>query len=247
MHLYIIRHAQSANNELYATTGGSKGRQADPPLTELGHRQAQVLARALAARPDGTALNRYALRHDRGGYELTHLYSSLMVRAIVTGGYIAAATGLPLQAWPEIHERGGLYDEAPETGEANLVAGAGRSFFAAEYPQLILPDTLGEEGWWNRPRELPEQWLPRAEAVWQELLARHGGTDDRVGLVTHGGFFQSFMAALVGRDAPTVRPHLSAWWFSISNASITHLEIEERVSVRYVNKVDHLPDELLTG
>ena len=247
MHLYIIRHAQSANNELYATTGGSKGRQADPPLTELGHRQAQVLARALAARPDGTALNRYALRHDRGGYELTHLYSSLMVRAIVTGGYIAAATGLPLQAWPEIHERGGLYDEAPETGEANLVAGAGRSFFAAEYPQLILPDTLGEEGWWNRPRELPEQWLPRAEAVWQELLARHGDSDDRVGLVTHGGFFQSFMAALVGRDAPTVRPHLSAWWFSISNASITHLEIEERVSVRYVNKVDHLPDELLTG
>ena len=247
MHLYIIRHAQSANNELYATTGGSKGRQADPPLTELGHRQAQVLARALAARPDGTALNRYALRHDRGGYELTHLYSSLMVRAIVTGGYIAAATGLPLQAWPEIHERGGLYDEAPETGEANLVAGAGRSFFAAEYPQLILPDTLGEEGWWNRPRELPEQWLPRAEAVWQELLARHGGTDDRVGIVTHGGFFQSLMSALVGRDAPTVRPHLSAWWFSISNASITHLVIEERVSVRYVNKVDHLPDELLTG
>lgn len=247
MHLYIIRHAQSANNELYATTGGSAGRQPDPPLTELGHRQAQVVARTLAARPDKAALNRYALRHDRGGYDLTHLYTSLMVRAIVTGGYIAATTGLPLQAWPEIHERGGLYDEAPETGEEILVAGPGRSFFAAEYPQLILPDTLGEEGWWNRPRELPEQWLPRAEAVWQELLARHGGTDDRVGIVTHGGFFQSLMAALVGRDAPYVRPHLSAWWFSISNASITHLEIEERVSVRYVNKVDHLPDELLTG
>ena len=66
MHLYIIRHAQSANNELYATTGGSKGRQADPPLTELGHRQAQVLARALAARPDGAALNRYALHYQTG-------------------------------------------------------------------------------------------------------------------------------------------------------------------------------------
>ena len=246
MHLYIIRHAQSANNELYATTGGSTGRQADPPLTELGHRQAQVVARHLAARPD-KVLNRYALRHDRGGYGLTHLYTSLMVRAIVTGGYIAEATGLPLQAWPEIHERGGLHDEAPETGEAILVAGPGRSFFAAEYPHLILPDTLGEEGWWSRSRELPEQWSARAAAVWQELLARHGGTDDRVGLVTHGGFFQSLMAALVGGEAPLVRPHLSAWWFSISNASITHLAVEERMSVRYVNKVDHLPDELLTG
>ena len=86
-----------------------------------------------------------------------------------------------------------------------------------------------------------------AAAVWQELLARHGGTDDRVGLVTHGGFFQSLMAALVGGEAPLVRPHLSAWGFSISNASITHLAVEERMSVRYVNKVDHLPDELLTG
>ncbi len=247
MHLYIIRHAQSANNELYATTGGSRGRQADPPLTELGHRQAQAVARALAARPDSTPLNRYALRHDRGGYGLTHLYTSLMVRAIVTGGYIAEATGLPLQAWPAIHERGGLHEEAPETGEAIFVAGPGRGFFAAAYPHLILPDTLGEEGWWNRPRELPEEWLPRAEAVWQELLARHGGGEDRVGIVTHGGFFQSLVSALVGRDAPYVRPHLSAWWFSISNASITHLEIGERVSVRYVNKVDHLPDELLTG
>ena len=247
MHLYIIRHAQSANNELYATTGGSAGRQPDPPLTELGHRQAQVVARTLAARPDKAALNRYALRHDRGGYDLTHLYTSLMVRAIVTGGYIAEATGLPLQAWPEIHERGGLHDEAPETGEAILVAGPGRSFFAAEYPHLILPDALGDEGWWNRPRELPEQWLARAETVWQELLARHGGSDDRVALVTHGGFFQSLMSALVGREAPLVQPNLSAWWFGISNASITHLEIEARIGVRYVNKVDHLPDELLTG
>ncbi len=40
MHLYLIRHAESANNHLYATTGGG-GRHPDPPLTERGHRQAR--------------------------------------------------------------------------------------------------------------------------------------------------------------------------------------------------------------
>ncbi len=247
MHLYILRHAQSANNHLYATTGGSTGRQPDPPLTDLGHRQAQALAGHLAARPDRSALNPYAVRHDRGGYGLTHLYTSLMVRAIVTGGYIAQATGLPLQAWPAIHERGGLHDEAPQTGEAIFVAGPGRGFFATEYPHLLLPETLGEEGWWSRPRETPEEWQPRAAGVWQELLARHGGRDDRVALVTHGGFFQSLMSALVGQEPPLNANGLSSWWFTISNASITHLEIGQRTAIRYVNKVDHLPDELLTG
>jgi 2,3-bisphosphoglycerate-dependent phosphoglycerate mutase len=249
MHLYLVRHAESANNHLYATTGGSAGRHPDPPLTERGHRQAQAVARYLAARPDDTALSPHARRHSRGGFALTYLYCSLMVRAIATAGTIAEATGLPLQAWPAIHERGGLHDEAPDTGEAIFVAGPGRAFFETTYPHLILPDTLGEAGWWNRARETPDEYRPRAQTVLAELLARHGDSDDRVALVTHAGFFQSFMEAMINPHfSPTLTTNPHPWWFSVNNASVTYVELSnDRAIVRYVNKVEHLSDDLLSG
>ena len=255
MHLYIIRHAESANNELYATTNSSLGRHADPPLTERGHRQAQAVARYLAARPAAPlgmateSLRRHAQRHNRGGFDLTHLYCSLMVRAVGTGGYIAEATGLPLMAWPEIHERGGLHNEDPATGEALLIEGPGRAFFETTYPGLILPDTLGEVGWWSRPRETPEEFSPRARAVLAELLARHGDSDDRVGLVTHGGFFQSLMIAFFERTLGCPVPDtLRPLGFGLSNTGVTHIEIGEYgPRVHYVNKVEHLSDDLLSG
>ncbi len=248
MHLYIIRHAESANNELYATTGSATGRHPDPPLTERGHRQAQLVARYLAARPDTPSTNPYARRHNRGGFDLTHLYCSLMVRAVVTGGYIAEATGLPLQAWPEIHERGGLHD-VDTAGEVIGVPGPGRAYFLAEYPALILPDTLAEAGWWSRPKETAEEWTPRARAVLAELLARHGNSDDRVGLVTHGGFFHSFMEALLERHHYTRPPAGErSLWFSLANTAISCIELTpERARIQYFNRVDHLPDELLSS
>jgi len=247
MQLYLIRHAQSANNHAYATGGE---RQPDPPLTELGHRQARALADYLRQRP-ASDRSSYAESHGRGGIVLTHLYTSLMLRAVTTAAYIAEATGLPLRAWTEIHEVGGLHGIAPETGEVIGVPGPGRAYFAAEHPALILPDTLTDAGWWNRDKEPREEWQPRAEAVWRELLARHGG-DDRVALVTHGGFFRRLFAALVGADTDQPPPFgLTGWWVATNNAAISHIEIDEEddqrwASVHYINKVDHLSDDLLS-
>ncbi len=247
MQLYLIRHAQSANNHAYATGGE---RQPDPPLTELGHRQARALADYLRQQPD-SARTSYAEWHGRGGIVLTHLYTSLMLRAVTTAAYIAEATGLPLHAWPEIHEIGGLHGIAPETGEVIGVPGPGRAYFAAEHPTMVLPDTLTDAGWWNRGKEPREEWLPRAEAVWRDLLARHGG-DDRVALVIHGGFFRWLLNVLV--DAPHDRPSplgLKGWWIAMNNASITRIDFDEEegerwAAIAYVNKVEHLTDDLLS-
>jgi 2,3-bisphosphoglycerate-dependent phosphoglycerate mutase len=255
MLLYLIRHAQSANNDLYARTGDSVGRLADPPLTEIGHRQAQLLAHHLSARsldndPPPNLIGKYADRHDRLGYGLTHLYCSLMTRAIQTAGYIAAATGLPLVAWPEIHERGGLHEWDEASGEDVGVAGPGRAHFTREYPHLILPDTLDDTGWWNRPYETVEESFPRARLVWRQLLERHGDGEDRVGLVLHGGFFQALLLVLLGFDETPGNPGLgiNELGFGISNASITRIEInQQRAGMRYLNKVDHLPSEFITG
>lgn len=255
MHLYIIRHAQSANNALYARTGGDDGRVADPPLTELGHHQARLLAQFVITEPrrlpEGAALvSQYATRHDRRGFELTHLYCSLMTRAIQTGRYLSEATGLPLVAWPDVHERGGLHQIDEVTGEEVGVPGPNRAWFAAEYPQLVLPPEIGDAGWWNRPMEVVEEAIPRAHRVWKHLLERHGSKTDRVAVVTHGGFFQALMSVLLNVENGSLSDPFHAFrvGYGMSNVSISRLEIDDGfVGIRYLNRIDFLPDELITG
>lgn len=248
MELYFVRHAQSANNALYAETGSTDGRHSDPPLTDAGHQQARLVARRLA-QPLDTPLD-YAARLNRRGYGLTHLYCSLMVRAVETGGYIAEATGLPLVAWAEIHERGGVHLLDPQTGIDQGLSGEGRSYYQTHFPALALPETLTDAGWWNRDPEGLEETLPRALAFWEQLLARHGETDDRVAVVSHGGFFQALMTVVAGHGRPDPLPGFERddLWFSVANTSINRFDIEPGfVAVRYLNDVAHLPPELITG
>jgi broad specificity phosphatase PhoE len=47
---------------------------------------------------------------------------------------------------------------------------------------------MGEEGWWNRPFEAELHRPERARRVLVELLQRHGGSNDRVAMVSHGAF-----------------------------------------------------------
>ncbi len=252
MQLYLIRHAQSANNELYTRTGATEGRTADPPLTELGHRQAQLLARYLA-RPQEepeTLAEEYINRHNRSGFDLTHLYCSLMTRAIQTGSYIATATGLPIAGLVDVHERGGIHNIDEVSGEDVGLPGPNRAWFAAEYPHLLLPDTVGDEGWWNRPPETIEESFDRAANVWSQLQERHGGTEDRVALVSHFGFFQSLLIVMLAAEiGPAVRDlGLRHVMFGMSNASISRFEFDgEYFVVRYLNRVDYMPEAFISG
>lgn len=255
MHLYFIRHAQSANNDLYTRTGSSLGRAADPPLTDLGHQQARTLAQHLSHSANSHATDSqlvgvYASRHDRLGYGLTHLYCSLMTRAVQTGSYVSAATGLTLRAWPEIHERGGLHLMDATTGEDLGIPGPGRDYFEQGFPFLALPEGIGTVGWWNRPIETIADSYARAKLVWGQLLDRHGDTEDRVAIISHAGFFQSLMKTLMfpSIDWSMEGEALGYLWFGVSNVSISRFELSGgEVVVRYINRVDYLPDELVSG
>lgn len=248
MRLYVIRHAQSANNALLAATGNEVGRVADPPLTELGHRQARALAACLAETYDEPADDRFAERHDRYGFGLTHLYTSLMIRAVETGMYVAEATGLPLVVWPEIHERGGLHTRHPEMNEEVGVPGPNRAYFEERHPKLLLPDSLGDAGWWNRPPETVAESYPRALTFWRQLLERHGESEHRVAVVTHGGFFQSLLRVMFDASPEPQTLGFEGVWFGITNASISRIEVNSPyAALRYMNRVDHLPSDLLTG
>jgi 2,3-bisphosphoglycerate-dependent phosphoglycerate mutase len=240
MQLYFIRHAQSTNNDLWARTGGEVGRAYDPDLTATGRRQAELLAAHLGYSVNGASVDERDM-HNRAGYGLTHLYCSLMQRAVITGRIVAERLGQPLQAWPEWHESGGLYLEDEATNTLHGQAGPNRAELLRQFPGLVLPDSVGEGGWWNRPFEEREACLLRAQHAVAELRARHGETHDRVGIVSHGAFYNYVLAAILNLPAP------KGFWFSLHNTAISRVDFTaERTYLVYQNRVDHLPLELIT-
>jgi 2,3-bisphosphoglycerate-dependent phosphoglycerate mutase len=240
MQFFFIRHAQSSNNALWERTGASAGRSEDPSLTDLGREQAEILADFLCwGSPEG---GRDCPPGNSIGFGITHLYSSLMLRAVMTGAYVAEALGLPLLGWTEIHEEGGIYLENETTGELIGQPGKDRRYFETHFPNLVLPDDFDDAGWWaGRPFEDDEIRLPRAKQALARLLEKHSGEHDRVAVISHGGFYNLFLRVLLGL------PQKNGMWFSINNAAITRIDFyEEMFSVVYQNRMDFLPPYLIT-
>ena len=236
MQLYFIRHGQSENNALWMSTSSHKWRNEDPGLTEVGRRQAECLAQFL--NQPASASSDF---QNVAGFGITHLYSSLMVRAVTTGTIIAQALNLPLAAWKDIHEWGGIYLRDEQTDEPIGLPGRNRAYFEQHFPDLVLPDSLRDDGWWSRPFEEPELRFPRAKRVLHDLLERHGHTDDRVALVSHGGFFSYLLAAILDM------PGREGYRFGMSNTGISRIDFhDEAIWLNYLNRVDFLPKELIT-
>jgi len=100
---------------------------------------------------------------------------------------------------------------------------------------------LGETGWWNRPFEEPELRIPRAQRFLRNLIERHGHTDDRIAVVSHGGFFNYLLAAILGMSGR------KGYRFVMNNAAISRIDFDdENTWLVYLNRVDFLPRELIT-
>jgi len=240
MKLYFIRHGQSTNNALWAENGPREDRSEDPELTALGKQQAALLARFLS-RDAGVAEVPAHNPKDIGGFGITHLYCSPMIRAVSTAMYIAKALDLRPRAWRDLHETGGIFLEDIETSELVGLPGRKRAFFRERYPELVLSDELHKEGWWNRPFETLDERHERAQRVLKQLIERHGDTDDRVALVSHAGFYNYMMGAILGLPEP------DGHFFVMDNAAVTRIQFEEdRTLVVYTNRTDFLPDDLIT-
>jgi 2,3-bisphosphoglycerate-dependent phosphoglycerate mutase len=230
MTLFLIRHAQSANNALYERSGSTVGRVDDPELTSLGVRQAEILADYLAGNGDSN-----------GEYRFTHLYSSLMVRAVATATAVSLTCCLPVVAWPEVHERMGIYLEDELSGEPIGRPGKNRAYFEEHYPDLRLPPSLNEHGWWNRSVETRDQWQQRAKDFLEELSRHHDNETDRVAVVTHGGFYHEVLKALIGAADSTVP------WFTMHNTGITRIDFRPtHTALIYHNRLEHLPPDLVS-
>ena len=232
MELYLIRHGQSANN----ATEASGERVCDPPLTEMGRRQSELTARRVGDL-DWARLN----EHDgHRGVGLTRLYSSPMLRALETADAIRKTTGRIPHVWIDVHEHGGIWlDHGDGKGPVGL-PGMTREQMRERFPDFVIPQGVQGDGWWSRPMESDESAFVRARIVASQLQGL-AETEERIGIVSHGGFADSMIGALLNLPfAPALR-------FSHNNGAISRVDVTPgRVELRFLNRLDHLSAELVT-
>ncbi len=241
MDLYIIRHAQSTNNAL----ADDRQRVCDPLLTEAGLRQIELLAAHLAdgvnKDPRGPYTSPGSDRRNGRGYHLTRLFCSPMRRALLTARPVGLALRLTPEVWVDIHEAGGMWLDHGEPIGVRGYEGVGRTEVLAEFSSYVVPENLTEQGWWHGGREDDTATAARAIRV-ADTLRSWATRDERIAIVTHGAFTMFLLRALLGQDlsAPV--------FFHHDNTGITLVRLwaNGETSLRYLNRLEHLPPELIT-
>lgn len=139
--LWLVRHGETEWNR--------EGRQQghlDSPLTEVGMRQAQAIAMAMA------------------GHTFSALYSSDLGRAMCTAACIGETIGLPVNAEPRLRERHlGVFQGLTWTEAEGRCAQVVTAFRTGD-PDYVIP--TGESA---------RQRFARTTGCLTELARRHGG------------------------------------------------------------------------
>jgi 2,3-bisphosphoglycerate-dependent phosphoglycerate mutase len=254
MKLFIIRHAESSNNRLAIDLSYHDymaQRSADPPITELGERQAQVLAEHLA---HAISPEHYVEGSPNGdlksnGYRLTHLYCSAMLRTMQTAQPIAQALGLTPHLWLDIHEHGGMFLGNPRTGEGLTVyPGLTRAEIGEKFPGYVIAEGVTDAGWWQGGYEDMPGCYARATRVARELRRRAqaaheaGEEEERIALVSHGTFIDSLLKALFNQ-LPSNQLFYQHYNTAITRVDFAH---DGTLFLRFLNRVGHLPAEMLS-
>lgn len=242
MELTIIRHAQSTNNAL----PDQRWRVVDPPLTEVGVRQAALVAAHLGSNPNlepGPCETEPLNGGDRSGSGITRLYTSAMRRALQTSHRISLALGLRAEVWVDLHEHGGMWlDHGAPAGIVGY-PGLSRSEIMSCFPRSVLPPQVSESGWYDPAQgfESLELASARAERV-AARLHEWAALDDRIAVITHGGFSSLLLQVLFGTQPA------GAVFFHHDNTGITRLRLraDGKMSLRHLNRISHLPAELVT-
>lgn len=232
MRVYLIRHAQSANNALHDISQRTQ----DPVLTAKGEHQAELLADYLA-RPQPPQANTFA--DDIG---LTHLYVSPMRRALQTALPIARALNLTPVVWPDVCEVGGIWLQTGE-GQFTGYPGMSRKEISDLLPGAELPDTITVNGWWDaaQGKENRPQAAARAQRAAAALHNRaQTEPEARIGIVTHGSFLDRFVRALLRMPIPIDESY--RWIFQHQNTGMSLLMLHPQYGEQlcYNNRTDHL-------
>ena len=223
MKLLIIRHAQSANN------AGIEKRVADPVITDIGVAQANQLAESSQIFSD-----------------VDLLYVSPMRRTLQTAAPIARASGLQARVFTALHEWGGVYEE-DEEGHTHY-PGLGREEMELIIPGLVIPEDVTTEGWWGGRLDVSrmEAVIERSRrnaTTYLDYLVSEYPSDITIAIVTHGGFGSHLLEAALHVEA---HPEF-VLRFLQANTGHALIDItESRRTLRWHNRIDHLPEDLIT-
>lgn len=187
MKIYLIRHAQSAENALdkrqrvsAGDFGLMIGQSAAAPLTEEGQRQARLLVERL------------------GSARLARLYSSPYARALTTAQVLGEAFALTPEIIPDLRE------VLPRSAGPRRPQRSLRWHYIQSYVEMLWP--------WSEQETWPQGYR-RACRAWQQVTAQPA---DEVAVVAHRGTNALIMIALlVDRNWRVVRGDLSNGGVSI--------------------------------
>ena len=244
MRLYIIRHAHVTYRRgisLASVPPEERSHLPDPPITELGRQQATLLGQHLSrtADPSDQAESRQV---DRLGFAISRFYCSPMRRALQTAQPVAAALGLRAEIWLGLHELTGLWHDEGDGRGARGFPGLTRAEVEEQFPDFVISPDFADDGWWNRPPETEAEYLPRLKRVAQNLRTMAMGTDEHVAIVTHGTASNYILHGLLGSK------EYEKIYFNHAHTGMSSLTIRENeTTLRYQNRVEHLPDDLVTG
>jgi 2,3-bisphosphoglycerate-dependent phosphoglycerate mutase len=215
--LFLVRHAQSANNAQEESQ-----RVPDPPITALGTRQAQRLAEALQP------------------LRLTRLLTSPFLRSIQTTREVASSLGLQPTIHRELYEQGGCY-RGHAIGDRHPVPGMGRTALQELCPTWSIDPEIPETGWNTLNHYEPlDEARQRARRVAQWIASTPSRSSERWGLIIHADFKLRLLEALLERH--DLEEHLG----DVVNTSISQLSQRQgKWKLEFWNSYQHLaPDEI---
>ncbi|MGD2104417.1 MAG: histidine phosphatase family protein [Anaerolineae bacterium] len=219
MEVYLIRHAQSTNQVL----DNRDDVVFDPHLTDLGKRQATLLAEHLVA---GEERTRFV------GNKIDRLACSPMWRALQTTQPIAEALDLAPEVWVDVHE---------QVLTESIQPGGTREEILRAFPDVRLPEDVAAGGWWNQGAETRSACMERAIRVAGKLWRRADDGGENLAIVSHARFIDVLLKALLDQ----LPSH--EIWYHHSNTAVSRVALsDERVEIRYLNRVDHLSPELVS-
>jgi 2,3-bisphosphoglycerate-dependent phosphoglycerate mutase len=180
MQLFLIRHAQSANNAL-----PDHQRVEDPGLTDLGSQQAELLADWIAA------------------LELNEIFVSPFLRTLLTVEPIYRATGIRPHVRPVLHEQGGCYSG----WQPHLLVGRpgmNPEQIKARFPDYIIDPQIDNRGWWrSQPYENYSQACERAARLQALAMQDLQRSDARIAYVMHADIKLRFLERIEDRYLET--------------------------------------------
>ena len=216
--VYLVRHAQSANNALPECE-----RVSDPGLTEIGHQQSQKLADWVRQ------------------LDSPRIYCSAFRRSLETTAAIHQAANWKPTIRADLFEKGGCYAGYPPHA---LIPqpGKGYSQLSREYPGWSIDSRISEHGWWyGRDYESETHARERARVVERWLVDEVLPKEVEVVLVIHA----DFKRLLIEQMFPDMRRW--SRWADPNNASLSRITRDpDGWHLDWLNSVSHLPAEWIT-